>query len=52
MQVGVFPYAVTFKDTLKVDGELKRIHCGNCELAEWQDEDGSTVGWHQVCLKE
>ena len=38
MQVGVFSYGVIFKDTLKVDGELKRIHCGNCELAERQDD--------------
>ena len=34
MQLGVFPYGLTFGDTLKVGRELRRIHHGYCELQD------------------
>ena len=38
MQLGVFPYAVTFRDAPKVGKELRRIHHGRCEFTGRRDE--------------
>ena len=38
MQLGVFPYGVTFGDVPKVGKELKRIHHSHCEFTGRRDE--------------